>query len=547
MSIDVDKTLTWQPYDDPAINIAESVLYQEYAAQSSDASGWNFYVRSPAQNAMLDNEALIIYSFTITSTTYASYLGLNAIDDTSVNNFSTNTVDLADTFFAFRQCWPVSRAMQNLSLTINGINITVQPRVYIDAMNRLYISDDEANNICTLAGGAFDDGVCWALAEDSINMERATGATSSNVLKFIQHGFSNVDLQSGAYINNITPEGIITNRRWHNKGYTDRFHKLAFQLRMLGTQGAIADATRFNSQTAFDVTVTERIPCAPFYYYDSRDEKASIPNIQTLQLICQYISGNSAFTAAIMQGAMGLDSGEFNAPCTLAVNDTPILRLRWYMAKGKLPQQVSIRAPIIRQYTYPITGPGVGTASTVPQTFNTQTFSQINLEGVPDLILIYAKSSTEYIWQASEMFLNINRIQLTVGGASGKLNNITNPELYCMYLKNTRHNGLRKIPYDQWRFYNCVAALDPADIGLERGPGFNYPVQFAVQIDFLNYWSMPAITAGAAVPLNIASWAAPTLNGTVAYDLQVICIYEHSRLILTEDGGAKLELMKVEA
>ena len=107
-NIELDESLMWENYADRATKVPSQVLYEQVTCDSANNTGFTFNFRSPADNALLDNDVVIEYNVTITKTGYGTTLrhiggGIVGLTPASIKELTC----------AFRQCFPVARAIQN--------------------------------------------------------------------------------------------------------------------------------------------------------------------------------------------------------------------------------------------------------------------------------------------------------------------------------------------------------------------------------------------------------------------------------------------------
>lgn len=538
-----DKTLQWMDFDPVALKIPQDIFYQSTTADSSSSSGFSFYIVSPASNALMDNEAYIEYSVRVYSIVQHDLTG--QFEDIT-NNAQPDAVNANRT--ALRQCWAVARSIQNLSLNINGTVISGQPVLSLDTLNRMYISEEEAASLCTLSGGEFDSGPRIARAYDdlvtvSTSLQDVNGLSNINANDLFER--VNIHPGYGPLIQGSVDAAVALNtwnyaphnKQYYNDGFTQRHHRFANLCRAVNAPNAAIGAARYATDQVLDgngyadyvdITIYERVPLCPFFFYDSRDYKMSIPHVRTMTLSSQF---STNYSNLIMQVASGANI--FVNPVYAA----PKLHLKWIMTKDPIPPSISIPCPITREYTLSFTA--AFPAAAASSASGTTQWSGLNLEAIPDLLCVSLKRQpgSETSAAPTEHFLEITNIKLTVAGTSGKMTNISSGELYALWLSNVVHRGIYKQNYQEWRKYACVAALRPKDYGAMFGPGFDYPVQINIEISYTNWWNIPAFLGGARIAVDD--------NTTTAYYITVVAFYSRFSLELNSGGGSKLQMLRL--
>lgn len=582
MSVQTDQSLQWVDFEPIASKIPADIFYQSSTADSASTSGFSFYIVQPASNAMMDNEVYIEYTLQIanyprnlmqsdatliagpTASYYLVPPFLTTVADTANTNPNPTLPAVADMLpaanasigtaggsgerVALRQCWPIARSFQNISVNINGTVISHQPVIWMDQFNRLYVSEEEAASLCTLSGGDFGCGEMVAtsaldnLCVGSV-MGNAGGDNTITVANLSALTLGTSICAGDDFYNpiiapatgvatkgacNLLPINKPNNKEWRNYGFENRFHRLVILNR--DEQAANAAATARYAAT-FSVTVYERLPISPFLLYNSRDYKMSIPHVKTMNINVQFAS---------LYNALILESSNSASTCTVTPCDSthqPKLHIKWYMARDPLPPSIRIPVNIIREYIYSSQG-SLMNAADVTVDNATITFSNINLEGIPDLMLIYLARNYQNatINQPSEHNAEITSLMVTVAGTSGKLNALSTGELYSLWLRNVAHNGVYKMNYDKWRKRACVAALRPRDYGATFGPGMDYPIQISIQIGTTQWWNLPALFQRGNTVYDTAAGQ---------YNLYLVCVYNRFSLELNSSGGSRLDMLRM--
>ena len=516
-NIKVSSHLQYVPFDARPKEIPGQVLYSTYNADSADATGWSFNITSPAPNALLDNQVIIEYKIKINSANLPANI-LHNSPGTVADNLQ----------IAFRGGYPICRSYINLSATINGVNVNTQPNKWIDAMTRLCMDYEEQSSIATMSmGGELDVGRGYALG---VSGSATTAINSPDPIA-----------RDGVNLANST--GVVGIWDWLNTSFDKRRARL---LQFLVDRRAANAANGAYGPTVDDdddvnVIVYERLPLAPFFFFENKDIHQNIPNIRTLDLVCQLLSTAAARREAILQ-CRAAAPGVTVKICD-GTGQTPKLHLRWNMTTAPIPAQISIPCPIIKTFQERVASDDItlnlpANAAAIPADgyatvdVNMRT---INLEGIPDMFLIYCKKTVEGSRDSNDHFYSIHQLDITIGGASGKVASMTSVEMYQAYLRNLSIIGGQRISWDDWWRYHCCAVLLPEDLGIQKGPGFNFPTQMTINAKIRSYHIIPSQP-------NLGSSVIDTAGST--RDMYCAIYYDKYFLTLSNTGAAKLELLK---
>jgi len=557
-SINLDPSLEWDTYYDYATKVPSQVLYEEITADSVNQSGYTFNFRSPADNALMDNDLIIEYELKISKTNWgifmqrlggATRLNRNAADNAELANDAAISNEMS---IAFRQCFPMARAIQNLSVTINGSNFNVQPVYWIDALNRLYFSEEDAANFCSTSGGEFDGKhpgpePFYILAQNSM-VPTADVATSA--LYYNPGGV--------AMNNNTASSGIPLNcDDYYNKGLEARWQKMISRIYEAGstkgtktylqtnnttnTNAGIVAAVDgvLNNNDEFSLKVYERLPIAPFLFHPSKDQKMSIPNIKQINISAQFVTGD--LYKHVLQGngdgQLGANGARVDPTVSPALTVSNCkLHCKWRLSDIAIPPVVRIPAPKYLQYIQSESiAPSSAPTVAGPTAISSRTFSNIQLDAIPDkfFIFIRRRESDYEMTYPSEFCLSIKEITLTIGGSSGRLTSFNAAQMYSNFLRYSAHGGEKKLDFDTWYKYRCVYCLDASDIGLVAGAGYNYKTSMTVKVSPESYWFIPGIYNRRDMPYLSDN------NTARDFDFVVLCQYNHHWIELNSSGGSK--------
>ena len=547
-----DRSLRLQVFDATADIEPDDVLYQRLDADSSSDNGYTFFIRAPAPNALLDNEVWMEYRLTLSGT------GVVAMGENPVVN------GIAIPYLRGGYC--LNKAIGALTLTLNGQNFSHRPYLWQNVLERLYFSNEEAEVLLSVSGGAFDTGpdhsatgLCSTGTHTTLAFDAAI-VTGNNSLQ------TSIFPENGIPVLTVAPNGANGDKFLRSKNYPGTFldhegqgKRLAQLWEYIRTDqnlnglggaapatapslidNAAANVATANAANRIEIKIFEKLPIFPFKCFDNKEMKMSIPNIRDMTIQCTW--SRSSFKSLICNatGILGGIAAPTDAQILVSVTqEKPVIHMKWFTTKIPIPPSVMLPAYIIREYeerafeNYAVLN---ATWETQTKTFTGRT---INLESIPDLFLIYyaVDPGQRTMQMPDSMHLEIIDLRIHIGGSSGRMNNISQQELYCMWLRNVRHNGTGRLSYIQWRKYHCVAALRPRDIGITWGPGFNYPVQIQVQVTVRNNYNLPvfknSLQNNLAVPVGL-NWNQYT-----------ICTYDRMAYQINQDGSSRLEMMKL--
>src|SRR6478736_2153565 len=514
VATEVSSSLFWHPFEGVIEKEPLFVQYQRYQAQSATPSEISWYIESPANGVLLDNEVWLHTTMTIIDAAFNAGGALRNAWCVGANaTYLTKGVAYdMDILTAFRSGCIMQRACQSIALDINGTVMTYEFSKYHDAFNRMFLTKEEAGSVFPSGGGCLDD-----------------GSHLGNYEGYYPNAVSRALL--GAQVTNVTNEAIGKNK--------------------------------YRSGTAQNAAVLcdfyEKLAFSPFHLYDNRDIKMSIPNIRNFSLTMQFYSSywNNMFRCARSTPTMSSTSVDFYSV-------KPELLLRWYTPPSGyvIPKQVTM--PVTKVWTYTnstlpvkdisaVYGGGYNYPISMSDGFSV---SNISLPAVPDLFLIYFKRRlSDYdVNYPDDYNLSIKSIQIDFEGNSGKLNNTSPVHFWNMYRRHLRLYPADRDDFESWYRYHCVLAITASDMGVIKGPGMDNPIQLSLSNMVLDYYYMlPSYaqlsnSASAAIP--VAGLIDPdfnpeTGNDKVAFDLHIVCVYDKYALTLTSDGSSALQLLRV--
>lgn len=548
----VNHTLQIDEFAEQPEQIPVHIDYHIYTADQSSRASCSFRIDSPGSGALLDSEAWIKYTLTFTFANDITASMFRVTDDKQSNR---------GVKLALRQGFPMQRCMQSISLNINGTTLVERPDRYTDQMLRFYVMPDEAETIMTGAGGYLDSGFGWALLDSDNSFLKSSDAENAAVMW--TEAFNEGDDAKGVIAQKAVPSSSL----FINKGLQKRWEKFLQECRNAGDPEVSATV---GNQTAYpdviSIDVWERLPIAPFMNYESRDLKRSIPHINQMTLNINWnpnlhTDKSIGAESMILQGHKGGETGEGTGTVLRNLELTwftasdpngkaPELHLKWLIPPMgyRLPPQISI--PIIDYQHFSQTLSALTHESDVRTTPSRQeTYNNIRLEQFPDYLFIYIvpEQSNSIINDPSEFALEIEALDISADGDSGKLLSATTMELYSMYVRNALGREMIRQDYQQWRQHHCVICLRPEDLGLRFSPGIRQPITLNLRFTYKSHWNRPDMTAlkPGSEEQNRADQQENLWGESRSPVINVLCEYRKYRLTLTESGGSRRELLSL--
>jgi len=545
MSIKQDKSLQLHQFNPLADIEPDDVFYQELDADSSTEDNYTFFIKAPSPNSLLDNEVWIQYSMNLEGQNWIDQFSGDLdriIPDNIQNQVVVETAVLRDGF-----C--INKSIGNLEVLLNGQQFSTQPYVWQSVLEHLYFSREESENMLSLSGGAFDTGIGQFVGSREANQANMFSLDDHTTPAPVAILPSALGISTGS--SHLLGQAINDNRIlitrfpwqsiWTNNGWDKRLDKIRYRLRLNST----TDAADFPGSDAFTnvesfpiLDIYEKLPIFPFKTFDNKDLKMSLPNVRDMTINVTYLGGTKTSNNIIISSGTDITQMDFSFDISTV---KPKIHMKWYNTKMPIPRSVSLPATIIREYEQNFET----TAAEWPTTLKKlsipgKVFDRINLEGIPDLLLIYfAKGGNQRTRSdPNQMHWSIDRLKIGIGSTSHKLNTISQGELYAHYLRNIKHNGTGKMNYEEWKHFHCTAVIRPRDIGTTWGPGFDYPVQLIIESDLSLYWNIPSIQG--------ANFAIPNGAGTdQLWKMYVVAVYDRMSYTINADGTSKLEMLKM--
>lgn len=561
---EVSSSLFWHPFEGSVDKEPLFVQYNRYQAQSANSSDISWYIESPANGVLLDNEVWIRWTLTLTD-------NLNDVFSNGIRSaMCVNTTGVENKILvndptkrtAFRFGCTLQKACQNISLDLNGTVMTYEFSKYHDAFNRLFITQEEADTIFPAVGGGFDDGAHQGLFEGyfpvGVNGGGASQATSTAPTEYLT-GYK-AQIGTNGALPAVIPAYAGDNAKLINKGFSKRANYMEYLFRVRGSASDAPTKASFDDATlnlaandgpanrypdTLVLVMYEKLAISPFHLYDNRDIKMSIPNIRTFQLTMQLHSNyKSLMFRSAAQSDVVFDVDWF------AGNNKPQLLMRWYTPPPgyQIPKQITIPCTKILTYTSSEFGTVTkGTAVQIPGIPTTSSFtrSNISLPAIPDLFLIYLKRrlSSYQLNMPDDYNLSIYSLQMDLEGNSGKLISAEPIHLWNMYKRHLRLYPCSRDNFDSWYKYHCILPITASDLGVIKGAGMDNPVQITISnlvaYDYHNVPSYNEYPGNSGFNFDIQQAQA------AAFDFHMVCIYDKYALTLTSDGSSALQLLRV--
>lgn len=587
MATEIDKSikLVFNEFQKSISEVPLEVYYQTLVSDQYSANGYQFNIKQPGSRALLDTDIWIEYNLQLIET--VNY-GIRGGFEQSATGNPASALFWPDQNqrLSLRGANVMQRATTNLNLQINNQTLNVRPIQWIDEINRLYVSNDQAEHEFSPSGGRFDEGnhgvrcypryrsgtnnIAGNVMDDFtsqipdgwgaiINAQAADGNTHFDAVWSDAWAIPYQPVNGGSDVMiNIKPD-FPHQPEYYNPGFENRFFKFSKVLRdNLLEDNAAAAATNDNNQATqfigtalagnihlYNIRVLERLPIPLFKMYSNDEVFGVIPNVYTMQL-------QGIFASNLEQMIFRFNRFILNAQLYWA-NIRPEgckLYLRWFTPPMSMaiPQEIHIPYKKIVNWSKAVSMPQMHVNG--DQQYVEQAVQEYNvsLEAIPDLLLIYMKfEAAQYNYTTPDDYnLEMRDLNINIDNASGKVNQIQSIDLYNKWKKLLKHSDNKIIEFDEWRRYCCIAALQPEDYGVRYGPGYSNQTILGIKFTARNWHSNPSIMA--ELPEVLGGYDTVAVNtDTTHCELNVTAIYYKNRLALRSDGSASQELTKVAA
>lgn len=575
MAIDKSPKLIFNEFQRSISEVPLEVYYQRINADQYNSNGFQFNIKQPGSRALLDTDIWVKYTLSIRETA----------DFAIRNMYLTNNVGpiiLNSQKFGLRSGNVMWRCMQNFSLQINNQTLSVQPYKYVDILNRLYISNEQAEHEFSASGGGFEDGnhsdrtdhIIYQVPQDAPTVQPMgpliadkgpggltlnAGLGNSRLWVRVYDGFNaSLGAVAGTDLDiNVVPP-YPKRYEFYNPGFSKRFDQMTLRLRersgapninwntgiLMIPDAAYGGIIGGTNQAFWNFEIYERLPITLFKMYSNDGVFGVIPNIIQMQIQGNFLTN---FAESLLRSTNSIaddtpaDVGFYwQSPAIQQGGSCCEIYLKWYTPPMNMPVPRELSVPYPKIVTWSQTQQLIAPAGNTFQSadISVQNYN-ITLESIPDLLLIYVRGlSTE--WQQyypDDYLMEIKEIMLNIDNASGKLNQITSFDLYQKWKKILKHSDSKIIGFDEWKKYCCVAALQPEDYGVRYGPGYSNQTVLGIRATCVNHHNVPTIGCRGT------NRRITNING----ELIVTCIYNRNRMIIRDDGTAQMEMVKMAA
>lgn len=566
----VDASLINVPFVERTTLYPLNTFYMSRTSNSSSVSRVSWFVQNPASNAYLDNEAYIEYTVTISDIQVGSssapgfdtgftwkqqMLGIvtgSTSSDPEAESTRSARTGVPGWSICPREGPMMAKAMQSVTLNLNGTVLNTEPIQTIEQQNIFYASKFETDNIFSLSGGKLDSGGCGQMcrsrmpktmwnSSEAVNTYNpacnlypvgvaATSVAGCPQLAIYQWDCPTVPFPSGGafpttpqgtaftlgdfeqYIYNMAPLWpTAPDCESMNPGYDSRLNSFLWRLRAFTatstTEPTLASGFKVwlpSAGSTFTMKIWERIPIQPFLFYENRDGRRSIPNIKQFDLSINWTANATKhlFMTTLYNFAQNSDSNTPD-PTIDYYTEAPKLHLKWYVPPPgfSIPPQISTRIQELNIFPQALDAGDTAASTSVSLTFTEanlptgvgfQAFNNnIRLLQMPDYLMIFVRTQAGQIpnrWDPSTYPLSITQLSISIDGDAGKILSASAGELYAMFVKNSFYAQEHRISFMSWLKKRCLCLITPRDMGVRFGSGINMPITLDVQAQVVNLW-----------------------------------------------------------
>jgi hypothetical protein len=372
--------------------------YQQFRANSQTPSHCSFTVNPPSESTVIDRRMLIRsrISFRIT-------VNGGALAPAVFAPFNAFQYGLRESFQAF----PLNRLFQTVTLSINNVSTSVNNNHVLSALLRMI--DQEVLQEY--------DGMTPTYLDNYSHLVDAVGQANSPLNGYGQAGYDCHLLPRGVHPLEI--QGFLIERR--NAGG------------VLIDNSPVFAAVDENVTIDVSAIVTEPLFVSPMLFGDSKFNHSGYLGINNFQLVMNVDSTMSRMWST------GLDfaAGTYTLS-NLNFQDTELL-LNFLTAPVHQVLPAKSVLPYYSYTSYVTNGLAnlAAKAQRVAAATDTKAISSIQLEVIPDKLLIFVRQSlSTQNAKASDTFLEIRSVSCTFANKSGLLSNATQQQLYELSRKN---------------------------------------------------------------------------------------------------------------
>lgn len=607
---EVDKSikLVFNEFQQSISEVPLEVYYQTLNADQFNSAGYQFNIKQPGAHALLDTDIWIEFNLRVYET--ADH-GIKGIFEGNAGGAWVPHDDQTGTWFCYRSGYIVQRCTQNFSLQINNQTLNVRPSYTVDVLNRLFVSNDQAEHEFSTSGGRFEEGNHGHRLNNPIISNPLYGRQVANGYPgaAMTDHYSTMIADAMVWKHDDAAAGgnativpyIIPRLPWSkvppmngasqtgqvwawpeypncyeftNPGCDKRFCQMAMRLRQNltyldagGTNSALVPANGnlivgeaqnppVANQLVFNFKVFERLPISLFKMFSNDDIYGVIPNIVQMQIQGNFVNNMAAllFRSNIAQPSFDMYWNDIQqGMCKIY--------LRWFTGPKSMPIPREIHVPYKKIVTWSIAHPIQQSSAAGTQSFvdnNDVGEYNISIESIPDLLLIYMRlQAGNYTMDTPDDFnMEIRNLSINIDNASGKLNQIQSIDLYNKWKRLLKHSDNKIIGYEEWRRYCCVACLQPEDYGVRYGPGYSNPCVLGIKFTPRNWHINPSIHAGppycgiaggAQAAITNREFLGGAAGAGTQTELVVTQIFYKNKLIIRADGTCSQEMTKIAA
>lgn len=584
---EIDKSikLVFNEFQRSISEVPLEVYYQTITSDQYSQSGYQFNIKQPGAHALLDTDIWIEFNIRIRET--ADWAIQGSFENQQLGGADAVRFPNNNNKVALRSGFVMQRATQNFSLQINNMTLNMRPHLHTDLLNRMFISNDQAEHEFTNSGGRFEEGNhghrttnvtkrnpsgfagLTQLASFSPQIDNAQAIVDNNMAGDANTRF-NAFAVSGWKVPRafpVAPQIFVDlwdpyplKYEYMNPGFESRINKFSMTARNNltfgdtgGTSSAAAAGVQYEGSVAagnqhfYEFRLFERLPIPLFKMYSNDEVFGVLPNVVQMQIQGNFDSNLDRLI--IRSNNPNLAASTYWTGIT---NEHCKLYLRWYTppTSMSIPRELSVPFKKIFNWSKNITIASMDTAAGA--NYLEQAISEYNvtLESIPDLLCIYMKYRTANMTfdTPDDYNFEIRGLSINIDNASGKVNQIQSLDLYNKWKRLLKHSDNKIIGYEEWRRYCCVACLQPEDYGVRYGPGYSNQTVLGLSFIARNWHVNPSVGFGTrALDEGGTEFLGGAAGAGTLADLVITAIFYKNKLIIRADGSASQEMIKISA
>jgi len=485
--------------------IPANVFHNSYRAVVSTKGLTRWVVDSPGLEMLLDNEAFIVYTVTLSDIGTAGdglsnmFEGFDFATQASPDDFGASASTPGNSWrMAFRQGFCMLNAMSHCRARINEEQYTSQPAFWNGPVTRFYATPNEVRNVCSMSGGGdLDTGnFSHQTRDDSwfTTSPITTVAIGDRTAYSVGLAYeAPVALDPGQGITSTANIRCLFPRTgwFHNEGLTGRWYRMAHESRL---QGSAANAGNLSGSSRYASTITlevaERVPVQPFLLWERRDGRRRIPFVRRLELDLTWLANYQrlqlqGFVSTTAANELSLDF--WSTP--------PVLHLKWIVPASMKHVPNPSYLPLTWRDTQIIGTSGIFDIAKPDLNSEVREVrcTNVRLRHVPGQLMFYFKQSpnlSPYDWPC-EKHLEIIDMRLSYNTAKGTFVKLVSQTMFSTYVNNSPVREDRRFNYDEWKRRHCTVVLHKADHGIQyvEPGGLLMDVTFNVR----SHWVLPTV------------------------------------------------------